>query len=284
MEASYLMTILEYRTALHSLTVTVESQARELAEHRRVKHLDDETIEGLSKELQRLKECNRLVVDKLLQRELENSDCREQLWTMTQQDARPKSLLFLMNPFNKLSIGDGNSLSPATSGPLREQLRSLLYERAELESTVEDQRELIQQLQKDYVECKEQAVLLKDRVAALLFDLNVSARAATLAEGFSQMMQSQIMSLLNGFEDTRSHLFQELRSHLQHGAGHRYQLPSQPFAPPVLLPHVPSTALPLSPTDCFDYDEFDCSSIEKFEHDLHLIGFSIRAELVSVWQ
>jgi len=151
---------------------------------------------------------------------------------------------------------------------MREQLCSLLCERAELKSTVEDQRELMQLLQRDYVEYKEQAAALKDRVATLMVELEVGGRRASHMEGFSQMMQSHIMSLLNGFEETRSQLFQELRSHLQ------YQLEAcatsimnsntdvhhcDDLHGSVLLnPPVPS-----SPSlDGFDYDEFEQDSME----------------------
>jgi hypothetical protein len=101
MEASYLMTLQVHQTAVQSLTTTVESQARELSEHRRVKQLDDEMIAFLSKELQKVEDCNRLVVAKLLQRELDVIECREQLWEVSQNSTRAYHLSsFLMNSFD----------------------------------------------------------------------------------------------------------------------------------------------------------------------------------------
>lgn len=261
MEASYLMTLQEHRTAFQSLTATVESQARELSEHRRIKQLDDEMIAHLSKELQKVDDCNRLVVAKLLQRELEVSECREQLWAMSQNNTRANHLSSFL-------------FDHTVGSTLREQLRSLLCERAELKSTVEDQRELMQQLQRDYIEYKEQAAALKDKVVTLMSELELSSRAASLVEDFSQMMQSHIMSLLNGFEETRSQLFQDLRSHLQCvTCGDRYQLPSEAcnatsilssiqhcdlYGSVLLLPPAPSSSPPL---DGFDYDEFEQDSM-----------------------
>lgn len=274
MEASNLMAVQELRTVVQSLSTKVESQARELSEHRRVKQLDDEMIACLSKELQKVEDCNRLVVAKLLQRELEVSECREQLWVISQNTTRANHLSsFLMNSFDP-HAGGYKSPSPSTSisDPLKEQLRSLLCERAELKSTVEDQRELMQQLQRDYVEYKEQAIALKDKVAALMVELEVVGRAASQVEGVSQMMQSHIMSLLNGFEETRSQLFQELRSHLTLTDDRYHQLPSEAYAPPsmspnhhcddlcgsvLLLPPAPSSP----PLDGFDYDEFEQDSM-----------------------
>jgi hypothetical protein len=266
MEVNYLMTVQEHQTAVQSLSTTVESQARELSEHRRVKKLDDEMIAFLSKELQKVEDCNRLVVAKLLQRELEVNECREQLWEISQNSTRANHLSsFLMNFFDP----------PCTtrfSGPLREQL---LCEHAELKSTVEDQRKLMQQVQRDYIEYKEQATALKHKVAALMVELEVGGRMASRVEGFSQMMQSHIMSLLNGFEETRSQLFQELRSHLQCISGDRYQFPSEACATSImnpttddhhcddlhgsvlLNPPVPSSP----PLDGFDYDEFEQDSM-----------------------
>ena len=260
MEKSYLMTVQEHQTAVQSLITTVESQARELSEHRRVKQLDDEMIAFLSKELQKVEDCNRLVVAKLLQRELEVSECREHSTTANLSS-------FLMNFFyHPVSVSN----SPST----REQLHSLLCERAVLKSTVEDQRELMQLLQRDYVEYKEQAAALKDRVATLMVELEVGDRRSSQLEGFSQMMQSHIMSLLNGFEETRSKLFQELRSHLQCVTGDRYQ--SEACATSIMNPNTDvhhcddlhssvllNPPVPSSPPlDGFDYDEFEQDSME----------------------
>ena len=44
METSYLMTVQVHQTAVQTLITTVESQARELSEHRRFKQLDDDMI------------------------------------------------------------------------------------------------------------------------------------------------------------------------------------------------------------------------------------------------
>ena len=179
MEASYLMTLQVHQTAVQSLSTTVESQARELSEHRRVKQLDDEMIAFLSKDLQKVEDCNRLVVAKLLQRELDVIECREQLWEVSQNSTRANHLSsFLMNYFDP-PVGGCKSPSTSICGPMREQLCSLLCERAELKSTVEDQRELMQLLQRDYVEYKEQAAALKDRVATLMVELEVGGRRSS---------------------------------------------------------------------------------------------------------
>jgi len=269
MEASYLMTLQVHQTAVQSLSTTVESQARELLEHRRVKQLDDEMIAFLSKELQKVEDCNRLIVAKLLQRELDVIECREQLWEVSQNSTRANHLSsFLMNSFDP-PVGGSKSPSTSICGQMREQLCSLLCERAELKSSVEDQRELMQQLQRDYVEYKEQAAALKDKVAALMVELEVGGRRASQVEGFSQMMQSHIMSLLNGFEETRSQLFQELRSHLQCVTGDQYQ--SEACTTSIMNPNTDvhhcddlhSSGFPSSsPLDGFDYDEFEQDSME----------------------